>query len=192
MDLRDWFAAEHGDVRMMFERTVLRSLPADLLTARPGDAGNSICWLVWHLARVEDVVLHAVVRGEPTVLASGGWGRRMGYDDARIGTGFTDADVETFGRAVDPKAVDDYWQAVRAATAAWLATVPLEALDVVPDLDTRLAALPPVVPKQAEWLLAFWRGRPAGFFLRMPVIDHGFLHLGQMQELRGRLGVRGV
>lgn len=192
MDLREWLAAEHRDLRTMFERTVLQPTPRTLLTARPGGAGNSIGWVMWHLARVEDVVIHVVVRGQRPVLATGDWGRRMGVSDERVGTGFTEAEVETFSRAADPEQVDAYWQAVRAATAAWFAEVPLEALDAVPDLDARLATVPPIVPAEAEWLLKFWRGRPAGWFLRFPVIDHGFLHLGQMQEIRGRLGVRGA
>ncbi len=192
MDLRDWFAAEYRDLRTMFERTVLAPTPGELLTRRPDGRGNSIAWLVWHLARVEDVVIHVVVRGERSVLAAGDWGRRMGFPDERVGTGFTEAEVETFGRTADPAQVDAYWQAVRGATAAWLAGVPLEALEAVPDVDARLASVPPIVPPAAEWLLKLWRGRPAGWFLRFPVIDHGFLHLGQMQEIRARLGIAGI
>lgn len=192
MELRDWFAAEHRDLRMMFERTVLQPTPAGLLTARPGEAGNSICWLMWHLARVEDVAINAVVRDRPQVLIAEAWPKRLGVDDARVGTGFQEAEVAAFSRTVDPAAVDAYWQAVRAATTAWLTDVALADLDAVPDFDARIAGGPPIVPESAKWLLDFWRGRTAGWFLRMPVIDHGFLHLGQMQEIRGRLGVRGV
>lgn len=192
MDLREWFAAEHRDLRMMFERTVWQPTPRELLTSVAGGGGNSIAWLMWHLARVEDLVINAVVRGVPQVLSADDWPRRMGVTDARVGTGFQEAEVATFNGAANVDAVDAYWQAVRAETTAWLASVSPSDLDVVPDFDGRLASLPPIVPKEAEWLLGFWRGRAAGFFLRMPVIDHGFLHLGQMQEIRGRLGIKGV
>jgi hypothetical protein len=176
----------------MFERTVLRPTPGELLAARPGGAGNSLSWLMWHLARVEDVVVNAVVRGRPQVLLAEGWGPRLGVDDARVGTGFTDDEVARFSREADPVEVDAYWQAVRAGTAGWLKEVPLTDLDVVPDFDARLAVAPPIVPDEAKWLLDLWRGRSTGWFVRFPVIDHGFLHLGQMQEIRGRLGVHGV
>lgn len=192
MELRDWFAADHRDLRTMFERTILQPTSRALLTARPGETGNSIAWLMWHLARVEDVVINTVVRARPQVLLTEGWAKRMGVDDARLGTAFRDDEVTAFGRTADPQAVDAYWQAVRGATTAWLKDVALPELDLVPDFDARIATVPAILPKEGEWLLDFWRGRKAGWFLRFPVIDHGFLHLGQMQEIRGRLGVRGV
>jgi len=184
--------SDHDELRGFFERAVLRIVPTDLLTARPGAVGNSIAWLVWHLARTEDLVINTVVRDAPQVLVAGSWGERMRVADTRIGTGFEESEVEALSRTVDVAAVDDYWQAVRRATDEWLPGVPAAAFDAVPDVAGRLGAIAPIAPPAAQaGLIRFWSGRPASFLVRFPLINHGFLHLGEMLAVRGRLGLKG-
>lgn len=43
-----------GRIRETVE-TTLEGLDGGALVRRPGGTGNSIAWLIWHLARVEDV-----------------------------------------------------------------------------------------------------------------------------------------
>jgi DinB family protein len=192
MDYAGLIRTQHDELRAFYERAVQRIVPPERMTERPGDIGNSIAWIVWHLARAEDVVINAIVRDVPQVLDSGGWAARMGVADHRIGTGFEESEVEALSRAIDVVALDDYWQAVRGGTDAWLPTVPAAAFDAVPDVRGRLAAIAPVAPPKAlEGLIAFWQGRPAAFLVRFPLINHGFLHLGEMFAIRGRLGLKG-
>jgi len=192
VDFAALIRSDHDEMRSFFERAVQRFVPADLLATRPGGTGNSIAWLVWHLARTEDVVINTVVRDAPQVLAAGGWGARIRVADSRIGTGFEESEVEALSRAIDVAAADDYWQAVRRATDDWLPTVSPAALDVVPDVAGRLGAIPPIAPLAAlAGLIRFWSGRPASFLVRFPLINHGFLHLGEMLAIRGRLGLKG-
>jgi hypothetical protein len=51
-DVRGWTLADYREPRSFFERAILRLVPKELLGARPGGVGNSIAWLLWHLARV--------------------------------------------------------------------------------------------------------------------------------------------
>jgi hypothetical protein len=192
MDARDWLLTDHRELRTFFERGVLRGLSPDQLRERPGDVGNSIAWCVWHLARVEDVVINTILRGEPQLLAREDWGPRMRVPDARVGTGFAAAEVDALSRAVDLDALDAYWRAVREATAAWLPGVPEAALDAVPDVRARLDAVAPIAPPAAqEGLIRFWSDRPAAFLARFPLVHHGYLHIGEMLAIRGRLGIKG-
>lgn len=190
MELRDWIRTEHQELLVFFEQTVLSLVPREHLTTRAGGEGNSIAWLMWHLARVEDVTINSVVRGKPQVLMAGNWQERLGIADQRIGTGLQDAEVEEFSRAINLDELYAYWKAVKQETGSWLASVPLEVLDIIPDLDARLSTIPAVVPEQGSWALDFWRGKPGSFFLRSSVIGHGYLHLGEMRAIAGRLGFR--
>ena len=191
MDLRQWIHAQHDDLGSLVERTILNSTPRDLLHVRPDGMGNSIIWLLWHVARVEDVAINTIVRGVAQVLIEGDWQKHLGLADHRIGTGFDETEVEELSRVVAIDEVQAYWKTVRTETSRGLAEVRLETLDAVPDLDARLGAIPPIVPERARWLLDFWRGRTAGFFVRLPALDHGYLHLGEMLAIRGRLGIPG-
>lgn len=192
MDYAALIRTQHDELRAFYERAVQRIVPPELMAARPGGVGNSIVWLVWHLARTEDVAVNVMVNDAPQVLETGGWGERMRITDRRIGTGFEESEVEALSKAADVEAVDGYWQAVRGATDAWLPTVPAGAFDAVPDVRGRLSAIAPIAPPKAlEGLIAFWGGRPAAFLIRFPLINHGFLHLGEMFAIRGRLGLKG-
>ncbi|MGH7263365.1 MAG: DinB family protein [Candidatus Rokuibacteriota bacterium] len=192
MDGREWLLADHRELRGFFERGVLRGLSPDQLRERPGEVGNSIAWCVWHLARAEDVVINTILRQEPQLLVREDWGPRMRVADLRVGTGFEAAEVEALSRAIDLEALDAYWQAVRQATAAWLPGVPPAELDAVLDVRTRLDAIAPIAPPAArEGLIRFWSNRPAAFLVRFPLIHHGYLHIGEMLAIRGRLGVKG-
>lgn len=191
MDLRDWIRTDHNGLGALFERVIVGMVPREQFTARPDRTSNSIAWLMWHLARVEDVTINTLVRGIEQVLTRENWQNRLGFADHRVGTGFQDAEVEEFNRTINVDALAAYWNAVRTATAAWLADVPLEAFEVVPDLDARLSSVPEIVTGEGRWLLDFWRGRPATYFVMFSVINHGYMHLGEMMAIRGRLGIKG-
>lgn len=185
----EWVLAEHRALRAAYDFDVRMLVPRDLLTQRPAGAANSIVWLVWHLARCEDAVVNALVRGAPQVLERDGWPGRIATTDTRIGTGFTAEEVDALSCAVDPGQVDAYWTAVRQATAAWLQRVPASELDRVPPNRLDPASL---VPSDGAWILDRWRDKPASFLLSDAVIAHGYAHLGEMQTVRGLLGIRGL
>jgi hypothetical protein len=89
--------------------------------------------------------------------------------------------------------VADYWRAVRAATLDWLRGAPSdgESVAAASGLEGRLDGLFPWIAPAAPWLQQFWRGRPADFFLRMPVVNHGFMHYGEMMTIQSALGIEG-
>lgn len=79
-----------------------------------GLESNTIIWLVWHMARVEDNWINGVVAGNNTVWDSGGWSVKTAIDVEDNGYGDTLNDV----RAVPEVAVVDlidYFDAVRSA-----------------------------------------------------------------------------
>jgi hypothetical protein len=186
----DWILAELRALRAAYDFDIAAAVPRDKLTARPDGADNSIAWIVWHLARMEDVAINAVVRGGQQVLETDGWGARMSVADMRTGTGFAPSDVRGIEQILDVDGLDGYWTAVRRATISWLETAP--SLDEVPDATSRLAAIPAIVPSEGGWIHEEWMGKPARYFVRTVVIAHGYLHLGEMRSVRSRLGINGL
>lgn len=191
MDLKQWIIGQHLGMRITFERGVLNLVPKEQMVVRPNSTGNSIAWLMWHVARTEDVFVTTVARGEPQILQRDGWTERIGIDDYRIGTGLQDDEVDEFNKGVDVDGVDAYWQAVRTETLDWLQSSPIEVLDEVPDLAERLAKIPEIAPSIGPAVVQAWGGRPIGFHLSFVVISHGLIHVGEMQAIRGLLGYKG-
>ena len=146
-------------------------LPADELAVRPDPDANSIAWLAWHAARVQDDHV-AALADRPQVWTEGGFHARFGLDlDPRdIGYGHTSEQVAAV-RPDGPELLLDYLRAVTERTLEYLAGVDATELDRI--VDRRWD--PPVT---------------AGVRL-VSVIDDGMQHAGQARYVRGMIERRG-
>jgi hypothetical protein len=173
----------------MFDSSVKSVLSYEQMKDRVDDKGNSIAWLMWHMARTEDVIVNSLIKGTQQVVLAGDWMTRLGIDAHHIGTGLGDDEVGEFTKKMNVDAVDEYWNAVQKATFAWIKTVTEEELDAVPDMDERLKSIPPIIVGDENQMAGtFWSGRTVGQLFTGVVIGHGYIHIGQMQEIGGRLG----
>lgn len=107
-------------------------LPDDQLTARVDADANTIAWLVWHLARVEDDHL-AGAFGSEEVWAAGGWADRFTLPDdvTQLGYGHTREQVGAVRASAE--VLTGYYDAVHARTVELLGTVTSDDLDRVVD-----------------------------------------------------------
>ncbi len=93
------------------------------LLKMPAPDVNSMGWLLWHLARVQDRIT-SILGGTKQVWISEGWhakfGRRADPDDR--GNGDTPAQVAAF-KVASVKLLVDYYKASKKHVDAYLATV---------------------------------------------------------------------
>jgi hypothetical protein len=82
----------------------------------PAPGINPIAWLLWHMARGEDVGVNRLVTDGRQVLDDGGWLPRLGVARRDIGTGMTAEAVAAFSAWVDLAALRAYWDAVGTRT----------------------------------------------------------------------------
>ena len=187
--LRNWLRGDLVTLQVSFANAT-SAVPLDRWTERPGEARNSLAWLLWHMARCQDLPVNALLRGEPQVLDAS-WIARLGVDARTIGTGFGDDELNGFDRAIDVGELLAYWDAVCARTDEWLRSIDDAALDVVlhsiPDVDERLGA----VGDAASWVYDLWRGKEGSFFLRRVALGHGYWHAGEAASVAAALGYAG-
>ncbi len=109
----------------------VEGLDTDALTFRPDRDSNSIAWLVWHVARIQDDHISALRDTEQAW--TNGWSERFGlpFDESDTGYGHSNEQVA----AVSPRAEDllGYFDAVHEATVGYLSTIELAQLDRVVD-----------------------------------------------------------
>ncbi len=142
-------------------------LSEDQLAHRPTDEANSIAWLVWHLARVQDDHV-ADVAGTEQVWTSQDWSARFAlpFEDGAIGYGQSSEEVAQVRVGAD--LLTGYLRAVHEATAAYVAGLAPEDLDRVVD---------------ERW------DPPVTLGVRLTsVVDDGTQHAGQAAYVRGLLG----
>ena len=111
---------------------VVGGLDEDQLAHRPTPTANSIAWLVWHAARVQDAQI-ADVAGTEQVWFTGGWVERfaLDLDPQDHGYGHTSEQVGKVRAPGDLLA--GYLTATHQATAAYLDTLDADDLDRIVD-----------------------------------------------------------
>ncbi len=111
---------------------VVGGLDDDELAHRPGPEANSIAWLVWHAARVQDAQVSDVA-GTKQVWLTQGWVDRFGLDldPNDTGYGHTSEDVVKVRASGDLLA--EYLRAAHDATVDYLSTVSEADLDRIVD-----------------------------------------------------------
>ncbi len=150
-------------------RHAVDGLSLEQLTEPPASGANTIAWLIWHLARVQD---HHVAQLLDTdqLWVTGDWAARFGLDADPSNTGYGHAteDVATV-RPSDPEVLLDYLDAVDRRTATMLEG--LLAADLAGVVDRRWD--PPVT---------------LGVRL-VSIADDCLQHVGQAAYARGLLGI---
>lgn len=76
---------------------------------------NSIAWLVWHMARVEDTWINSSIAGGESVWDSGRWAERTGITYGNSGYGQSADEIREMPE-VDIAVLVGYFDAVRAST----------------------------------------------------------------------------
>ncbi|MBM7411005.1 putative damage-inducible protein DinB [Clavibacter michiganensis] len=116
-------------------RDAVDGLGADDLAFRPDAEANSVGWLVWHLARVQDAQV-ADVAGRDQTWTSGGWAGRFAlpFDDSATGYGQSPDDVASL-EGITSELLLGYLDAVQSATLSYLAGLDDTELDRVIDED---------------------------------------------------------
>jgi len=113
--------------------SVVEGLTADRLNTRLQDSANSIAWLVWHAARVQDDHV-ADVAGREQLWTANGWADRfhLPLEPGDIGYGHSPEQVAAV-RVSDPSLLTGYLDDVVAATRSYVETLSDDDLDRVVD-----------------------------------------------------------
>jgi hypothetical protein len=171
-----------------FEDEVLAGLGDAQLRCRPAGAANSIAWLLWHCARIEDVTTNLLIVGQPQVLEREGWLDRLKLATREVGTAMGEAQVTEVTAQLDLVALRAYRQAVGRSTRQTLQTLPPERLHqrVAPAQIQHLLAAG-VLSQGAEYLAEVWGGWTLGDLIKQPAIRHSFVHLDEAHTIKQKV-----
>jgi hypothetical protein len=180
MTALETFLREHEQARADLGR-ILAGLGDAELRARPAGL-NSIAWLLWHMARVEDACLALCIFSTPQVLDERDWSLGVPRRDA--GTGMARDEAAAVSARLELTAVHAYHDAVGQRTRALAARIwpdrwtdPLSAADLGRS-DEAGIHLPPLAGTPRAVLLTWWG------------VHHNYWHTGQCAAIRGLLGGR--
>jgi DinB family protein len=191
MDAVDFFLTRYGEVHMGLVDGLFGSLSDAQLRARPHPGVNTVAWLLWHSARIEDVTLNRFLTDRAQVLEE--WIERLAVTRRDVGTGMTDAQVDDLSARIDLQALRGYLGAVTGRTLAVAETLRGTDLEAsVPGDRVRSVVLAEgVVAPGAEWLTDFWAGgRSRAWTLAQTALLHPYGHYYEARVAAGLLGSR--
>lgn len=150
---------------------VASGLTAEQLAYRPTPTANSICWLIWHLTRVQDDHI-AEVAGREQVWITEGWATRFGLPRGYAATGYGHSAEEVGEITVaSPDVLTDYHDAVHDRSVGFIAAITDADLDRIVD---------------ERW------DPPVSLGVRLiSVIDDDAQHAGQAAYVRGLIRAGG-
>ena len=196
MDAKDLFLEQHAGVHTAAvggnkvsaaERTY-GTLTEEQLRVRPREDLNSIEWLVFHIARAEDIFLNPVLAGRPQVFDDG-WAKKLNVTRRDFGIGMTSAEVTELTRQIDVGALKAYRDAVGTRTREVVSGFKPQDFDGVSTPEAvQQAAAQGAFGSRAEALVKAFSGRPRSALLSGLALFHCSGHLGEAVTVRSAGG----
>jgi hypothetical protein len=196
MDARDLFLDQHtavhsaavgGNKTSAAERT-FAGLTDEQMRVRPREDLNSLAWLMWHIARAEDIMVNAVLTGRAQVFDDP-WTKRLGITRRDFGIGMTSPEVTELTRQIDLGALREYRDAVGRRTREvvggfkppdWEGQVAAEAVE--------RAAAQGAFGARTEMMVKVFPGRPRAAVLSGIALFHSSGHMGEAATVRAAGG----
>jgi hypothetical protein len=114
-------------------RQAVEGADVTLLAKAPSPGANTIAWLVWHLARVQDHHV-ADLLGTEQIWVGGDWAARVGLEPDPSNTGYGHGPAEVAAvRPDSPAALLEYLDVVDARTRTMLESLAPSDLDRIVD-----------------------------------------------------------
>ena len=152
----------------------------------PGEE-HSIAWMIWHIARIEDITMNLLAAGCPQVFTAGGWQERLRAPIRDTASTQGPAEIAAISAALDVAALREYRAAVGRRTREIVPALPAGAFKekVRPERIQRILDEGAVIP-EARWLVDYWGGRTIGGLLLMPASRHLLVHLNEAVKLKAK------
>ncbi len=164
---------------------LLDGLSDEQWRARPHGL-NSMAWLFWHIARVEDACVSVIVASRPQLLDEA-WAARLQVDRRDHGEGMSTSAVAELSATIDVAALREYRDEVGRRTRGHVAELwPSRWEERISKDDVRNAVDAGILPDSAEYA-EYVAGQPREALLIWWGLHHTIYHLGQAATVRGRL-----
>ena len=186
MDARAFFLLHHARVHAQVEKEFLHDLSDAQMRLRPASL-NSIAWIVWHMARCEDVI-NVLLAERLQVLDQEHWLTQLNLSPRDVGTGMADNEVSEWSARVNLDALRGYYSAVGRSTVEVVTALQPQELDAMPDLH-RLHT-EGVFRESAIWATSEREGQTKGWWLGHLGLGHNQMHRGEALTIRGLQGIR--
>jgi hypothetical protein len=171
-----------------FEDEILHSLSEDAIRCIPRDGNHSIAWIIWHLARIEDVTMNLLIADTSQILNGEDWPRQLRIKIRHVGCGMSDQDVADLSAQINVEALIEYRVAVGKTTREIVRKLGNDDFygKSEPSRIQRIWSEGAMLP-EGQSIVDYWAGRTVAGLLLMPPTRHCFLHLNEARRIRQKI-----
>lgn len=156
-----------------------------------GYHNKTVAYSLWHIAWIEDIVAHTLIKGDEQLFFTGDYQRRMGAPLITTGNELRGEQISQFSRELDLQELYAYFRDVKESTEQLIAKLPYADMKTkIPEIrKEHLKALNVVsTDEKAAWLIDYWCEKDIRGLIRMPFSRHWIMHVEA--ALRIRDGIR--
>ncbi len=190
LDLRATLMDEVRSWRAMLSDADYGAMP---FRGAQGYHSKTVAYSIWHVMRIEDIVVNTLIRERDEVLFAGDFLRGTGSPIVTTGNELEGEQIAAFSRTLDIGGLYGYAEAVRSESDGWLRSIGSDDLKRrFTDGDrARLRGLGVVSPDESAcWLIDYWCGKDVAGLLKMPLSRHWIMHIEAANRIIDRLGKR--
>jgi|BarGraNGADG00211_3_1021988.scaffolds.fasta_scaffold13553_2 uncharacterized damage-inducible protein DinB len=171
-----------------FEDEVFSDLSEDQIRRIPRNCFHSVAWLIWHIARCEDITMNLLVAGSPQILHRDNWLEKMKITECDTGNAMDEEGVANLSNTVDIEALRAYRVAIGRRTREIVKQIqPEELRQKVEPSRLQQVRDEGAVVEAANGILDYWGRRNIAGLLLMPATRHNLVHLNEALQLKRRV-----
>jgi hypothetical protein len=171
-----------------FEDEVLKDMSEEQIRLIPRSCEHSIAWLIWHIARCEDITMNLLVADSPQVLHRDNWVERMKITTQDTGNAMDEEDVAEFSQAIDVDKLRAYRIAVGRRTREIVKELqPGDLKKQVESYRVKRVMDEGAVVEAARGIAEYWGKRNIAGLLLMPATRHNLIHLNEALQVKHKV-----
>lgn len=145
-----------------------------------GYHSKTVAYSLWHIFRIEDIVVHTLINKDEQIFFSGDYQSRICSPIITTGNELVKHEIAEFSQKLDIDELYKYIDAVDSSTTEILKRLTFEDMKAkVSETDRETLCSLKVVSESenAVWLIDYWCGKDIRGLIQMPLSRHWIMHV---------------
>lgn len=155
-----------------------------------GYHNKTIAYSLWHIFRIEDIVVHTLIKNDEQIFFDGDYQKKMNSPIITTGNELVREQIAEFSQCLNVDVLYEYIIAVKESTDEWLKSIDFTELKrKFDDTDkSRIRKMNVVsTDERAIWLIDYWCNKDVKGLIKMPLSRHWIMHIEASIRIKNRI-----
>lgn len=156
-----------------------------------GYHSKTIAYSIWHIFRIEDIVVHSVICDSEQVFFANNYQRRINASITTTGNELVKQQIVDFSRELNIDELYNYALQVKESTEDFLRKMSFADLRIKPTGNKdNIKNTSVSLDEHAEWLINYWFDKDVKGLILMPLSRHWIMHVEAALRIKNKLPAR--